>query len=58
VVKNPAQRYESGQQIYGLYQELVGLREQFESISPSLNERELQCLEIADLRSRELGSQR
>lgn len=58
VVKNPAQRYESGQQIYGLYQELVGLREQYESISPSLNERELQCLEIADLRSRELGSQR
>jgi hypothetical protein len=58
VVKNPAQRYDSGQQIYGLNQELGGLRERFEPISPSLNERELQCVEISDLRSRELGSQR
>jgi hypothetical protein len=58
VVKNPAQRYDSGQQIYGLNQEMSGLRERFEPISPSLNEREVQCLEISDLRSRELGSQR
>jgi hypothetical protein len=58
VVKDIGLRFESGQRIYNLHQELLGLREHYESISPSLNEREVQCLEISDLRSRELGSQR
>jgi hypothetical protein len=58
VIKNLGLRYDAGQQILGLNQELAGLRAQYESISPSLNERELECLLISDLRSRELGSQR
>lgn len=58
VIKNPALRYDAGQAIFGLHQELTGLRQRFEPISPTLDERELECLLISDLRSRELGSLR
>jgi hypothetical protein len=56
VIKNIGLRYEAGRRIHDLYQELAGLRQQYEPISPSLNEREMRCLEISELRSRELGS--
>jgi hypothetical protein len=56
VIKNIGLRYEAGRRIHDLYQELAGLRQQYEPISPSLNERESRCLEISELRSRELGS--
>jgi hypothetical protein len=58
VIKNVGLRYEAGKQIYDLYQELFGLRQNYPTISPSLNERENECLLISDLRSRELGSPR
>ena len=58
VIKNIGERYEAGKKIYDLNQELTGLRQKYPPISPSLNERENECLLISDLRSRELGSPR
>lgn len=56
VIKNPGLRFDVGKQIHELHQELKALRQRFEPISPSLNERENQCLFISELRARELGS--
>lgn len=56
VIKNPALRFDVGQQIRGLHEEIIGLRQRYEPISPSLNAKETECLLISELRSRELGS--
>jgi len=55
VVKDPSQRYDVAKSIHTLHDELGGLRQKHEPISPSLNERESACLEISALRSSELG---
>jgi hypothetical protein len=55
VVKDPSRRYEIAKNIRELNQELGGLRQKHEPISPSLNERESECLDISALRSSELG---
>jgi hypothetical protein len=56
LIKNIGIRYETGRRVHELHGELADLRQQYEPISPSLNERENQCLLISELRSRELGS--
>jgi hypothetical protein len=58
VVKDPSQRYEVAQKIHELNQELDGLHLKHEPISPSLNERDSECLTISALRSSELGLRR
>jgi hypothetical protein len=56
VIKNIGLRFDIGRRVHDLHVELAGLRRQYEPISPSLDEREGQCLLISELRSRELGS--
>jgi hypothetical protein len=58
VVKDSTQRFAIARQIGGLTQELAGLRQKYEPISLSLNERESECLTISGLRSSELGWRR
>jgi hypothetical protein len=53
-----ATRLDGAQTINELNVELDGLRQKSEPISPSLNEREMQCLEVSGLRATELGSRR
>lgn len=55
VQRNIALRFDIGRSLHVMNQELDGLRQKFEPISPSLNTRENQCLEISALRSTELG---
>jgi hypothetical protein len=58
VQKDISVRFDVGGQILGLQQELDGLRQKYEPLSPSLDEGENQCLEISARRSTELGSRR
>ena len=51
-------RLDGAKTINDLNVELTGLRQKSEPISPSLNERETQCLEVSGLRATELGSRR
>src|SRR5438128_9258473 len=53
-----ATRLDGAKTINDLNNELAGLRQKSEPISPSLNERETQCLEVSGLRATELGSRR
>ncbi len=53
-----ATRLDGAKAINDLNVELTGLRQKSEPISPSLNERETQCLEVSGLRATELGSRR
>ena len=55
VVKEPLKRYDIAQKINDLNQELGGLHQKHEPISPSLTERESECLDISKRRSSELG---
>jgi hypothetical protein len=57
-LQKPATRLDGAKKINELNQELAGLRQKCEPISPSLNQRETQCLEVSGLRATELGSRR